>query len=266
MNKMKKKLKTILEKNNIFEEIQNSLGFAKLESSIKELEKFDNILLLTCSNRFAYEKNGVKQYDTPKSTLLAQVINDYFGDEKSQLINVPDLKIYPCEGNVSRKEGNECGLPSSVLKDKNKNPSGLHRCWASINNPDDELWKISKQIFQADIVLFFSSVRWGQTNMHYQNLIERLTWIENMHATLKEKNQVEFIQTGFICVGQNWNGLNVVETQQQVHTFFGFKPNLNLYWNWQYTDNVFDESKLSYKKSHDVFLEDFRIKTNTFEV
>jgi multimeric flavodoxin WrbA len=258
------KLKSILQKH-IFEAVQNSLGFANLEKTIKELEKFPKILLLPCSNRFAFEKDGIKQVDTPKSTLLAQVINEYFGEERSILINVPDLNIDPCEGNVSRKEGNSCGLKDSALQDPYKNPTGNHRCWANINNPDDELWKISKELFESDAVLFFSSVRWGQTNMHYQNLIERLTWLENRHATLKENNIIKDINSGFICVGQNWNGKNVVETQKKVHQFFGFKPNNRLYWNWQYTDDVKDETKISYQKSHKTFIKDFKIKKN-FEV
>ena len=55
------------------------------------------------------------------------------------------------------------------------------------------------------------------------------------------------IETGFIFLGQNWNGLDVVKTQKQVHQFYGFKPVDVLYFNWQYTDNAEDESKDSYK-------------------
>jgi hypothetical protein len=95
--------------------------------------------------------------------------------------------------------------------------------------------------------------------MFYQNLIERLTWIENRHETLGESNLVKDIETGFICVGQNWNGENVTETQMKVHEFYGFKPNKNLYWNWQYTKNVYDEAQSSYKKSHKKFIKDTKI-------
>jgi hypothetical protein len=92
--------------------------------------------------------------------------------------------------------------------------------------------------------------------MFYQNLIERLTWIENRYRTLGEKNIVEGIETGFICVGQNWNGENVTEIQKEVHKFYGFSPNKELYWNWQYTTDDDDESKSSYKKSHKKFIDD----------
>ena len=57
------------------------------------------------------------------------------------------FKIFPCEGNVSRADGNSCGLLKAALKDKKKNPSGHHRCWVNINEPSDELWKISKELF-----------------------------------------------------------------------------------------------------------------------
>jgi hypothetical protein len=56
--------------------------------------------------------------------------------------------------------------------------------------------------------------------MYYQNLIERLNWIENRHTTLGESNIVKDIETGFICVGQNWNGETVTETQMEVHIDF----------------------------------------------
>ena len=55
-------------------------------------------------------------------------------------------------------------------------------------------WKISKELFDSNAVIFFTSVRWGQANMFHQKLIERLTWIENRHTTLGESNIVENIQ------------------------------------------------------------------------
>jgi multimeric flavodoxin WrbA len=230
-------------------------GYKALQETIEILKKKNKVLLLSCSNRFNWDKNDI---DIPKSKMLAMFIDDELGD-KSKLIDVTELKIFPCEGNVSRKDGNSCGLIKSKLKDKEKNPSGHHRCWASLNNKSDELWKISKELFESDVVIFFSSVRWGQTNMFYQNLIERLTWIENIHATLGESNIVKDIETGFICVGQNWNGENVTEVQKKVHDFYGFKTNDKLYWNWQYTKDVNDESKSSYKKSHDKFIDDMEL-------
>ena len=158
-----------------------------------------------------------------------------------------------------KSQGGEMRIFTSMSQDKKKNPSGDNRCWASINNPKDELWKISKELFESDAVIFFSSVRWGQTNMFYQNLIERLTWIENRHATLGESNLVKDIETGFICVGQNWNGENVTETQKEVHGFYGFKQNNDLYWNWQYTKDVNDETQKSYKDSHKKFIKDTKL-------
>jgi len=201
-------LNEILDKYNVSEK-NGSLGNLKaLKKTIEELEKLDKVLLVPCSNRYNWD---LGKMDIPKSTILAMVIDEYLGD-KSVLIDVPELKIYPCEGNVSRAEGNSCGLKKAMLKDKTKNPSGEHRCWASLNNKDDELWKISKELLESDAVIFFSSVRWGQANMFYQKLIERLTWLENRHTTLGESNIIKDIQSGFICVGQNWKGIDVVDT------------------------------------------------------
>jgi multimeric flavodoxin WrbA len=94
------------------------------------------------------------------------------------LLDVAKLKIYTCEGNISGKRGNNCGVPEAKLRDHGKNPTGQHRCWASINNKDDQLYKVSRELFKSQAVVFFVSVRWGQTNSLYQRLFERLSWIE----------------------------------------------------------------------------------------
>ncbi len=133
---------------------------------------------------------------------------------------------------------NYYGLPNPLAPDAEKN---------------DELWKISKELFESDTVLFFASIRWGQANGYYQKLIERLTWIENRHSNLGEKNIVKDIDAGFIATGQNWNGKDVTETQKEVLQFFGFKTPNELFWNWQFTDNTLDETNRSYNKAITVF-------------
>jgi multimeric flavodoxin WrbA len=238
-------------------EKNGSLGNLKrLKKTIIELDKLDKVLLLPCSNRYNWNPNKV---DIPKSTILAMIIQESLGD-KSVLIDVPELKIYPCEGNVSRAEGNSCGVKESLLKSDTKNPSGFHRCWASLNEKDDELWKITKELFNSNAVIFFSSVRWGQANQFYQKLIERLTWIDNRHRTFGEPNIVENIQSGFICVGQNWKGMDVVDTQRRVHTFYGFNVNKDFYWNWQYTNKSSDETPKSYKNAFPAFVNKFDVE------
>lgn len=249
------KLADLVKEIMLAEEIVQSDAWKSIQKTLDILNKKNKILLLSCSNRYNWDKNNI---DVPKSTIIAMHLKEKLGD-KAILIDIPELNIVPCEGNVSRKDGNSCGVLKSMLKDKNKNPTGNHRCWASLNNPDDELWKISKELFKSDSVIFFSSVRWGQTNMYYQNLIERLNWIENRHSTLGESNLIENIETGFICVGQNWNGEVVSETQKKVHEFYGFKPNNDLYWNWQYTKDVNDESEESYKNAYSKFIKDTKI-------
>jgi len=247
------KLRSILKEVGLNEEFATSTD---LQDTIKHLDKKDKVLLLTTSNRYQLPD---QEADIPKSTLLAQVVAKALGD-KAIVMDVSEMKIHSCEGNISRKDGNSCGPKDSVLKDKSKNPSGYHRCWASVNNNDDELWKITKDLFESDAVVFFGSVRWGQANAFYQKLIERLSWIENRHTTLGEDNVVKDIDAGFICTGQNWNGQDVVGIQKQVHAFFGFKTPSELYWNWQFTKDENDESQRSYKASYAAFDKDFNIE------
>lgn len=226
-----------------------------LDNTLEALKKYKKILFLTTSNRWHGEEGGEK----PKSTKLAYEIAKRLGSDNISIIEVPLLKIYPCEGNVSTARGNTCGELGAKKKDPLKNPSGYHRCWASINNQDDELWQISKELFESDCVVFFGSVRWGQMNSEYQKLIERLTWIENRHATLGEDNVVQNIDAGMIIVSQNWNSKEVLSTQKKVLEFFGFNVTDKLCWNWQYTQNESDESKESYidavKQFAKIFLE-----------
>jgi len=219
------------------------------EKTITYLRKKHKVLLLTTSNRWGGEKGD----EQPKSTALAYAIAEQINDVNTVIIEVPNLKIFPCEGNVSTLRGNTCGLKKALLSDKEKNPSGLHRCWASVNNPDDELWKISRELFASDCVLFFGSIRWGQLNSYYQKLIERLTWIENRHSALGEENVIKHIDAGIITVGQNWHGLEALETQKQVLRFYGFNLVEDLSWHWQFTDVVEDESDTSYQDAAQEF-------------
>jgi multimeric flavodoxin WrbA len=242
------KLKTLLENTNLSGNVTDTINYLSSKKDSK-------VLFITTSTRYpfntGYDKGGVED-ELPKSTELALHIKKSIPN-KSKWIDIPQLKILPCEGNVSHRDGNTCGVKDAILKDKEKNPTGYHRCWASVNNTSDELWKVSKDLFEADIVLFFSSIRWGQTNSEYQKLIERLTWIENRHSTLGEENLIGDKESGFICIGQNWNGINVVGVQKKVLNFYGFKTPDNLFWNWQYTDNPKDETQDSYKKSYNAF-------------
>lgn len=218
----------------------------QLEKAVKYLDGKKKVLLLTTSNRVKHSsKDG---QDTPKSTRIAQVIQRSLGEHKCTLVDVSKLLIYSCEGNVSSKDGNTCGVRAAKLQDTQKNPSGHHRCWASINNPDDELWRVSLPLFESDAVVFLGSVRWGQANAIYQKLIERLDWIENRWSTLGEANIVKEIESGFIFIGHNWNVDTVVKTQKQVHEFYGFKPINELYLGYQFTENALDESKEGYRE------------------
>lgn len=223
---------------------------------LKELIDYLNkgekkVLLLTTSNRWEGQK------EQPKSSMLAAEIAKEL--KSSQTINVSKLKIFPCEGNVSTHGGNTCGLKDSVLKDRKKNPTGQIRCWASVNNPTDEMHKVANAILDADVVLFFGSIRWGKMNAIYANLIERLTWLENRHTTLGESNLLKEKEAGVVAVGHNWNGKESVELEKEVLRFFGFKTPKQLSLNWQYINDEKNETKEGYKKEYKGFLKDFKI-------
>ena len=236
---------------------KNDKSYQNLVKSVSFLETKKKVLFLTTSNRGDWAIKELKE--EPKSTILAKTVQNYLGKSKCTLIEVPKLKIYSCEGNVSHIDGNSCGIPKAKLKDNKKNPSGNHRCWRSVNNSDDQLWKISKELFESDAVMFWGSIRWGQMNSEYQKLIERLTWLENRHSTYKESNLLKEISAGIIAIGQNWRGKEVIDIQKQVLEFFGFDVKPELCWNWQYTENKLDESQKSYKNASNAFDETFEI-------
>lgn len=247
---------------NLIEEFDPKLkkddqSYKNLVNTVKFLEGKKKILFITTSNRGEWAMKELKE--EPKSTKLAKAIQSYLGKSKCTLFETIKLQIHHCEGNVSHFDGNSCGVKKSALVDKEKNPTGQHRCWRSINNPDDELWKITKVLFECDAVVFFGSIRWGQMNAQYQNLIERLTWLENRHNTLGESNIIKDISCGVIATGQNWNGKEVINTQKQVLSFFGFDVKDELSWNWQFTENSKDETQKSYKQSGKDFNDTFEL-------
>lgn len=220
-----------------------------LTELLNTLTKYPRVLFLTTSNRWGGEKGG----ELPKSTWLAYELQRHLEPGQATVIEVPKLVIHPCEGNVSTARGNTCGEQKAILADNAKNPSGWHRCWASVNNADDELWRVSAALFAADAVIFFGSVRWGQANSIYQKLIERLTWIENRQSTLGESNIVAKIAAGAIFVGHNWRGAEVLATQQAVLRYFGFAVQPNLCWQWQYVQDPADETPFSYAQAASAF-------------
>ena len=220
--------------------MRTNFNTGSLSRTITHL-KGKRVLLLTTSTRWE------GQEEVAKSTTLAMKIQEELGDS-AKLIDVTKLNIYQCEGNVSTEKGNHCGTKDSVLKDANKNPSGCHRCWASINNPDDELWVISKELLECDAVIFFASTRWGSANAVYQKLIERLNWLENRRTTLNEDNIISHIEAGIILTGHNWNGSSALELQKQVLNFYGFVVPEELSFNWQWSSDATDESAEGYEQ------------------
>lgn len=205
------------------------------------------IVFLTTSNRWEGEK------ELPKSSIIADELKKRL--DNVDIINVSKLKIFPCEGNVSTHKGNTCGVKDALLK--TNDPNKFIRCWASVNNKSDELHKVANAIYDADIVIFFGSIRWGKMNAIYSQLIERLTWLENRHATLGESNLLKDKECGIVAVGHNWNGEEAVKLEKEVLGFFGFKTPNQLSFNWQFTKDKFDETKKGYKDDYSTFLKEF---------
>ena len=205
------------------------------------------IVFLTTSNRWEGEK------ELPKSSIIADELKKRLNNV--DIINVSKLKIFPCEGNVSTHKGNTCGVKDALLK--TNDPNKFIRCWASVNNKSDELHKVANAIYDADIVIFFGSIRWGKMNAIYSQLIERLTWLENRHATLGESNLLKDKECGIVAVGHNWNGEESVKLEKEVLGFFGFKTPNQLSFNWQFTKDKFDETKKGYKDDYSTFLKEF---------
>ena len=238
------------------EQWKRETGFATIERPDETLntmiEKLSGrrALVVATSNRWKGEG------EVAKSTLLAQVVAKEAG---ATFIDASKLRIATCEGNISSIKGNKCGVKGALLKDPSRNSGGIHRCWASINNPDDELWRVSKPLLESDVVVFFASVRWGQTNSVYQRLIERLSWIENRWTTLGEENVLQGVEAGIVLVGHNWNGEVVLETQRRVLSFFGFDVPANLSFGWQWTQDEGDETQEGYKADPKDFGDDFGI-------
>jgi len=223
--------------------------------SLKRLYNYLNknqkkkILFLTTSNRWSGDK------ELPKSSIIAEEISKKIPN--IQTINVAKLKIFPCEGNVSTKRGNTCGLKDALLKDKEKNPHNFIRCWATLNNKSDEMYKVANAIYESDIVIFFGSIRWGKMNAIYTSLIERLTWLENRHTTLGESNILKNKEVGIVATGHNWNGEEAVKLEKEVLKFFGFKTPTQLSFNWQWTQKKTDETKEGYVEDFGDFLKEF---------
>ena len=224
-----------------------------MNSSVKgliEALRGKKTVLITTSNRYSGHA------ETPKSTQLAYQVQAALGSD-CKVIEIPKLQIHNCEGNVSSVAGNNCGVKAALLKNKSKNPTGLIRCWASVNHKDDELYKVANAIFEADAVIFFISMRWGQANAYYQKLIERLEWIENRDTTLGEGSIIAGKVAGCVITGHNWRAEEVMHTQMQVYRFYGFNVPTECSFYYQYTKDDKDETQEGYLDDIEKFTQKF---------
>jgi len=215
---------------------------------INTLSKLRKVLFVTTSNRSPFV---AKQGEKAKSTQLAEHLAGIIARKGAEVevIDASALNIYNCLGCVSELHGNMCGSKASSVKDKEKNPTGNLRCWASHDFEDDELWKIVNPLYKSDAVIFFSSQRWGTANAIYQKLIERLDWIENMHYSMGEESTISGKKAGFVLIGQNWRVEESVNMQREVLEFYGFDTPPELFMGWQFTRDILDESEESYKEA-----------------
>jgi len=99
-----------IRKMMLLEELVQDKGAKKLKETLDILKDKKRVLLLSCSNRYNWDP---KKINIPKSKIIAMYLNEELGD-KSTFIDVSELKIFPCEGNVSREEGNPCGLMKAL--------------------------------------------------------------------------------------------------------------------------------------------------------
>jgi multimeric flavodoxin WrbA len=219
---------------------------------LSELSTLKKVLFVTTSNRSPYVE---KQGEVAKSSQLARHFKEQL-EQKGvdvEIIDAAKLNIHNCLGCVSELHGNQCGAKASKVKDKQKNPTGNLRCWASHDFEDDELWKIVNPLYESDAVVFFSSQRWGTANAIYQKLIERLDWIENIHSNMDEPSTIKGKKAGFVLIGQNWRVKEAVDMQREVLEFYGFETPPQLFMGWQFTRDVFDETKASYQEAPERF-------------
>ena len=95
----------------------------KFDKTLKYLEGKEKILFLLTSNRWSGHKD-----DTPKSSSLAYLLQEKLGPNKVTIIDVSKLKIYECEGNVSSKTGNHCGMKEALLNSSDTLVEAFETC------------------------------------------------------------------------------------------------------------------------------------------
>ena len=84
----------------------------KFDKTIKNLKGKEKILFLLTSNRWDGHD------EIPKSSALAYKMQEELGKNAVTIIDVAKLKIHSCEGNVSSREGNGCGVKESQKRGK----------------------------------------------------------------------------------------------------------------------------------------------------
>jgi len=131
---------------------------------------------------------------------------------------------------------------------------GPARCWASINNKDDQLYKVSRELFKSQAVS--SSSPSAGTNQQRVSAPLRAPQLDRDRVTsLGEAPipQLKKLEAGIVLFGHNWNDEQVLKTQRQNFKWFGWKTPAALSFNWQYTGDAEEESLESYLGSIEEF-------------
>jgi len=135
--------------------------------------------------------------------------------------------------------GRQCGDPES----------GPYRCWAhkhASEEPEkyggrDEMPAIYDALSWADVVVWATSVRWGNHTALLQTIIERMNTLENRHSVYGEDNPLWGKRCGVVVTGQHWKSQEVASRLQEVFGLFGFDVSPHSVLSWQHVPDMDEE-------------------------
>ena len=112
------------------------------------------------------------------------------------------------------------------LRDKQENQTGQHRCWASINNKDDQLYKISRELFKFASGGLFRLRSMGTNEQRVSAPLrtpelDRET--ESPHWGEKRIPQLKKLEAGIVLLVIPGTTNKFWQTQKQNFRWFGWK-------------------------------------------
>jgi len=179
---------------------------------------------------------------TMTKAVLERVI-DLHPQAEVRWIDAATLHIVENQSCYSSGERN-CGDPKS----------GPYRCWAhhnSVEDPDkyggvDEMPEIYDGLEWCDVVLFTTSVRWGNHTAVMQRVIERMNTLTGRATTWGEAEPLVGRRVGVIVGGFNWRarevGLRLAEVLDELCVGF-VVPGTSGVLTWQTDADPYDEQE-----------------------